>query len=116
MSPTQRKHLRLALATVYIIYCGITTFCVHLHIVNGTTYVHHHPNTPHDHNGNLAEVILFSSQSSSIDNITLAELNIAHYFQFIQKINPSQGQSIIRQKRTGSYFLRPPPTHISHLG
>ena len=116
MSLSQRKYLQIVITAIYMIYCGITTFCIHLHIVNGTTYVHHHPNTPSDHDGNLAEIILFSTQSSSIENITIEEFNILHCLEFIQEINTGQSQSTILQKRTSNYFLRPPPICVSHLG
>jgi hypothetical protein len=115
MSDSQRKYRRLVLAAIYIAYCGITAFCIHTHIVNGVTYVHHHTNKSHDHGGNLAEVILFSNQCSSIENITITELKISCYLRVIGEINDCRTQSVILQKRTCEFFLRPPPVHSSYL-
>ena len=109
MSILQRKYLRIILATIYITYCGVASFCIHTHVVNGVAYVHSHPNKSEDHRGNLSEIILFSNQSSSVENITITELKIASYLKFIEEINLCQKQLIIQQKYTGNYFLRPPP-------
>ena len=111
----QRRYIKLALAAIYIAYCGVTTFCIHTHIVDGVTYVHHHPDKSRDHNSNIAEIIFFNAQSS-VENVTIAELAIAHYFELTEKINTCRPRSIAQQKNAGCYYLRPPPVLVSLLG
>ena len=116
MFGSQRKYIKLAFAAIYMMYCGITTFCVHTHIVNGVTYIHHHSNQSQDHGENLAGVILFSSQCSSVEDITITELELFCYLKFIEEINNYQLQSTALQKHAGNFFLRPPPARHSFLG
>jgi len=116
MSDSKRKYIRLVLTAIYIAYCGVAAFCIHVHIVNGVIYVHHHPNKSHDHGGNLAEIILFSGQCSSVEDIIITELKVSCYLNIIGEINSCYIQSVNLQKYTGKFFLRPPPIHSSLLG
>ena len=113
MSDSQKKYLKLALIAIYIAYCGITTFCIHTHIVNGVAYVHHHPNKSQDHGGNLAEIILLSFQCPSAEDVVIEELEISCSLKFIGEINSCRLQSTTLQKYTGRFFLRPPPVCVS---